>query len=175
MNETTQIKPIKKVKKPSKKVGRPKINLNLEELERLSRLNCTMPEISAYFDIPLRTLEDKFTNEQDVRKAIEKGRATGKLSLRRRQIQIMEETNNPTMAIWLGKQMLGQTDRQEIIQDINIEERKVLDISRLTDDDLNYLERTLKHALVDPDTGGENAQVPQVIHQRGMGNDRAKS
>ena len=70
---------------------------------------------------------------------------------------------------------LGQTDRQEIIQDINIEERKVLDISRLTDDDLNYLERTLKHALVDADTSGENAQVPQVIHQRGMGNDRAKS
>ena len=61
MNETTQIKPIKKVKKPSKKVGRPKINLNLEELERLSRLNCTMPEISAYFDIPLRTLEDNVT------------------------------------------------------------------------------------------------------------------
>lgn len=144
MNETTQIKPVKKAKKQVKNVGRPKINLNLEELERLSRLNCTMPEISAYFDIPLRTLEDKFANEADVRKAIEKGRATGKLSLRRRQIQIMEETNNPTMAIWLGKQLLGQTDRQEIIQEINIEDRKVLDISRLTDDDLNNLERTLK-------------------------------
>ncbi len=52
MNETTQIKPIKKVKKPSKKVGRPKINLNLEELERLSRLNYTVPEISWYYDIP---------------------------------------------------------------------------------------------------------------------------
>ena len=88
MNEITQIKPVKKKKKPTNKVGRPKINLNLEELERLSRLNCTMPEISAYFDIPLRTLEDKFTNELDVRKAIENGRATGKLSLRRRQIQI---------------------------------------------------------------------------------------
>ena len=165
MNEITQIKPVKKKKKPTNKVGRPKINLNLEELERLSRLNCTMPEISAYFDIPLRTLEDKFTNELDVRKAIEKGRATGKLSLRRRQIQIMEETNNPTMAIWLGKQMLGQTDKQEIVQDINIEDRKVLDISRLTDDDLNNLERTLKYALVDESESGENAKVAQTIHQ----------
>ena len=143
MNEIKKIKPVKK-----RKVGRPKIELNLGELERLSRLNCTMPEISAYFDIPLRTLEDKFTNEPEVRKAIEKGRATGMLSLRRKQIQIMEDTNNSTMAIWLGKQMLGQTDRQEIRQDINIEERKVLDVSRLSDDDLNYLERTLKHALV---------------------------
>ena len=172
MNETTQIKPIKKAKRQVKKVGRPKINLNLEELERLSRLNCTMPEISAYFDIPLRTLEDKFANEVDVKRAIEKGRATGKLSLRRRQIQIMEETNNPTMAIWLGKQMLGQTDKQEIVQDINIEDRKVLDISRLTDDDLNNLERTLKYALVDESESGEDEKVAQTIHQRSMGNDR---
>ena len=172
MNETTQKKPIKKTKKQVKNVGRPKIILNLEELERLSRLNCTMPEISAYFDIPLRTLEDKFANEVDVRKAIEKGRATGKLSLRRRQIQIMEETNNPTMAIWLGKQLLGQTDKQEIIQEINIEDRKVLDISRLTDDDLNNLERTLKYALVDESESGEDAKVAQTIHQRSMGNNR---
>ena len=170
MNE---LKPIKKTKTTKKKVGRPKIELNLGELERLSRLNCTMPEISAYFDIPLRTLEDKFTNEPEVRKAIEKGRATGMLSLRRKQIQIMEDTNNSTMAIWLGKQMLGQTDRQEIRQDINIEERKVLDVSRLSDDDLNYLERTLKHALVDTDTSGENEKVPQVVHKRGMDNNRA--
>ena len=172
MNETTQKKPIKKTKKQVKNVGRPKIVLNLEELERLSRLNCTMPEISAYFDIPLRTLEDKFANELDVRKAIEKGRATGKLSLRRRQIQIMEETNNPTMAIWLGKQLLGQTDKQEIIQEINIEDRKVLDISRLTDDDLNNLERTLKYALVDESESGEDAKVAQTIHQGSMGNNR---
>jgi len=169
MNE---LKSIKKAKKTKKKVGRPKIELNLGELERLSRLNCTMPEISAYFDIPLRTLEDKFTNEPEVRKAIEKGRATGMLSLRRKQIQIMEDTNNSTMAIWLGKQMLGQTDRQEIRQDINIEERKVLDVSRLSDDDLNYLERTLKHALVDTDTSGENEKVSQVVHKRGMDNNR---
>ena len=85
----------------------------------------------------------------------------------------MEDTNNSTMAIWLGKQMLGQTDRQEIRQDINIEERKVLDVSRLSDDDLNYLERTLKHALVDTDTSGENEKVPQVVHKRGMDNNRA--
>ena len=84
----------------------------------------------------------------------------------------MNETNSTPMAIWLGNQILGQRDRHEITQDINIEERKVLDVSRLSDDDLNYLERTLKHALVDPDKGGEDAKVPQVIHKRSMGNNR---
>ena len=47
-----------------KKVGRPKIELDIGNLEKLCRLNCTMPEIASYFDIPLRTLEDKYTNER---------------------------------------------------------------------------------------------------------------
>ena len=172
MNETTQIKPIKRSKKAKNKVGRPKTEIDLVELEKVCRLNCTMPEIAYYFDIPLRTLEDKYTNDELIRKTIQKGRATGMLSLRRKQIQIMNETNSTPMAIWLGKQILGQRDRHEITQDINIEERKVLDVSRLSDDDLNYLERTLKHALVDTDTSGENEKVPQVVNKRGMDNNR---
>ena len=99
----------------NKKVGRPKTPINLEELKKLCRLNCTMPEISSYFDIPLRTLEDRYTNDMEVRTAIDKGRNEGKLSLRRKQIQIMDETNNPTIAIWLGKQLLGQRDKHDVI------------------------------------------------------------
>ena len=99
----------------SNKVGRPKTPINLEELHKLCRLNCTMPEISAYFNIPLRTLEDRYTNDMDVRNAIDKGRNEGKLSLRRKQIQIMDETNNTAMAIWLGKQLLGQRDKHDVI------------------------------------------------------------
>jgi len=105
---------VSKEKKP-KKVGRPKTILNLDELEKLCRLNCTMPEIASYFNIPLRTLEDKYTNDKDIRNTIDKGRNQGKLSLRRKQIQILDETNNATMAIWLGKQLLGQRDKHDII------------------------------------------------------------
>jgi len=105
---------VSKEKKP-KKVGRPKTILNLDELEKLCRLNCTMPEIASYFNVPLRTLEDKYTNDKDIRNTIDKGRNQGKLSLRRKQIQILDETNNATMAIWLGKQLLGQRDKHDII------------------------------------------------------------
>ena len=105
---------VNKEKKP-KKVGRPKTILNLDELEKLCRLNCTMPEIASYFNIPLRTLEDKYTNDKDIRNTIDKGRNQGKLSLRRKQIQILDETNNATMAIWLGKQLLGQRDKHDIV------------------------------------------------------------
>ena len=172
MNETTKIKPIKKTKKANKKVGRPKTEIDLVELEKVCRLNCTMPEIAFYFNMPLRTLEDKYTNDEMVRNTIQKGRATGMLSLRRKQIQIMNDTNSTPMAIWLGKQILGQKDRHEITQDINIEERKVLDISKLTDDDLNTIERMLKYAVVDSSEGGENEKVSQVLHQRSLGHNR---
>ena len=105
---------VSKEKKP-KKVGRPKTILNLDELEKLCRLNCTMPEIASYFNVPLRTLEDKYTNDKEIRNTIDKGRNQGKLSLRRKQIQILDETNNATMAIWLGKQLLGQRDKHDIV------------------------------------------------------------
>tara|TARA_R100000655_G_scaffold96281_1_gene138662 strand:- start:37 stop:528 length:492 start_codon:yes stop_codon:yes gene_type:complete len=159
-----------KTKKITKKVGRPKIQLNLSELQKLCRLNCTMPEIAAFFDVPLRTLEDKYTNDENVRNAIDKGRNEGKLSLRRKQIQIMDETNNPTMAIWLGKQLLGQKDRQEILQDVHIEERKVLDLTKITDEDLNIIERALKYAVVEPSESRKNEALPKIIHQRSMAN-----
>ena len=123
------------VKKRS--VGRPKTNLDLADLEKICRLNCTMPEIAAFFDIPLRTLEDKYTNDEAVRRSIDKGRNQGKLSLRRKQLQILDETNNPTKAIWLGKQLLGQRDKHDIVT----EDKST---TRLTDA-LNIVEKLAKN------------------------------
>ena len=79
------------------------------------------------------------------------------------------------LAIAIKNEIKMDEARERTIQAaINIEERKVLDISRLSDDDLNYLERTLKHALVDPDTSGEDAKVPQIVHKGSMGNNRTQ-
>ena len=103
------------MKQEIKKVGRPKVNIDIKELQKLCTLNCTMPEIASFFNMPLRTLEDRFKNDTDVRTAIENGRNKGKLSVRRKQLQIMDETNNATMAIWLGKQLLGQRDKHDIV------------------------------------------------------------
>ena len=103
------------VVKAKRPVGRPKIEINLDELERLSALNCTMPELAAYFRVPLRTLEDRYTNDPDIRATINRGREVGKLSVRRKQMQIMNDMNSATMAIWLGKQLLGQRDKHDVI------------------------------------------------------------
>jgi len=63
----------------------------------------------------LRTLEDRYTNDPDIRATINRGREVGKLSVRRKQMQIMNDMNSTTMAIWLGKQLLGQRDKHDVI------------------------------------------------------------
>src|SRR5271163_3625728 len=92
--------------------GRPKVRMGLEEVENLSRLNCTMEELAAYFRVDVRTVQLRAQREPKFREAIERGQAMGRLSVRRQQIRLMEQ-GNATMAIFLGKQLLGQRDRLE--------------------------------------------------------------
>jgi hypothetical protein len=92
--------------------GRPKVKMSLEEVENLSRLNCTMDELAAYFGADVRTVQLRAQREPAFRAAIERGQAMGRLSVRRQQIRLMDQ-GNATMAIFLGKQLLGQRDRLE--------------------------------------------------------------
>ena len=91
-----------------KKVGRPKLDIDPEQVTRLARLHCTMLEMASFFGCHIDTLRDNFSNE------IDKGRAEGNISLRRKQWQMAVEKGNVVMLIWLGKQMLGQ--KNEIIE-----------------------------------------------------------
>jgi hypothetical protein len=93
------------------------MNIDVEELKRLCRLNCTMEEIGAFFGCDKKTIERRYAEEEDFQQAIDQGRGLGKLSVRRKQMQIMDEHNSAAMAIWLGKQILGQRDHQDITTD----------------------------------------------------------
>jgi hypothetical protein len=41
-------------------VGRPRIEIDVEELKRLCRLNCTMEEIAAFFECDKKTIERRY-------------------------------------------------------------------------------------------------------------------
>ena len=88
--------------------GRKRIEIDAESLEKLCALQCTNAEIAAFFGCTERTVE-KRCKEAAFQEAMERGRARGQLSIRRSQFRLLE-TGNPTMAIWLGKQYLGQRD-----------------------------------------------------------------
>jgi hypothetical protein len=94
------------------KRGRPKIEIDLKQLERLAELFCTDEELAYGLGISVDTLTRR-KSEPQFAETIEKGKAKGKTSLRRKQYQIALD-GNVTMLIWLGKQHLGQVDRQEV-------------------------------------------------------------
>lgn len=97
-----------KKKEPTKskrKVGRPKKTIAYKTVEQLASIMCTQEEISSMLDISVRTLQ----RDTEFCRVYKKGLDKGKMSLRRKQFSMSDR--NATMAIWLGKQYLGQTDK----------------------------------------------------------------
>lgn len=94
--------------------GRPKIEIDKQKFEDLCALQCTLLEIADQFDVSEDTIERwcKRTYGKTFREVFERKRSGGKISLRRAQFQLAQK--NAVMAIWLGKQMLGQQDSIQI-------------------------------------------------------------
>lgn len=74
-----------------------------DEVEKLARLWCSYNEIAEWFEIPVETLKYNFSD------IIAKGRSETKQALRRAQIK-SALSGNTSMLIWLGKNILGQSD-----------------------------------------------------------------
>lgn len=92
--------------------GRPPKPIDLELLEELAALQCTHAEIASVLKVGRSTLLERMKNEPEIRDAYERGRESGKVSLRRLQWNSAKQ-GNVTMQIWLGKQYAGQSDKHE--------------------------------------------------------------
>jgi hypothetical protein len=88
--------------------GRKPVPIDLMELEKLCRLQCTHEEIAAWLHCSTRTIE-KYAKKPEVAEVMARGRAIGRISVRREQMKLLE-SGNATMGVWLGKQLLGQRD-----------------------------------------------------------------
>lgn len=97
-----------------KKVGRPKIELDEELLYKLATIHCTMNEMVDIMGVSKDTLKNNFSH------IIDKGKADGKMRLRRKQVEVAMSGNH-TMLIWLGKQLLSQSENP-----MNTDDTKIL-------------------------------------------------
>ena len=102
-------------KESEKKVsGRPRKEIDKKQFEEMCKVQCTENEICSILGIGvdkllswcLETYDDTFSN------VYKKYSENGKMSLRRAQMRLAQ--TNASMAIWLGKNMLGQSDRVDI-------------------------------------------------------------
>lgn len=100
---------------PGKKVGRPcKLHPDdetLKALKGLGQIQATTKESAAFFNVSEPTFLKFLNDHETAREAFDEGKANGLVSLRRKQFQMAE--TNASMAIWLGKQYLGQKDKLE--------------------------------------------------------------
>ena len=89
-------------------MARPKkYNIEPTEVEKLAGYGCTNIEIADFHGCSPDLIEKSYSE------FLTKGRANLKKRLRKAQLDAAL-SGNPTMLVWLGKQMLDQTDKQEI-------------------------------------------------------------
>ena len=92
--------------------------IDLTELEKLCAIHATIMEIASWFNVGHATVERRIADETlhdydgeklTFKAIMDRGYARGRISLRRKQMQLAEQ-GNATMLVWLGKQILGQRD-----------------------------------------------------------------
>ena len=93
-------------------MGRPRKVFNLKQVYKLAALGCTDEEIAAVFDTTTETIRKRKLDDPDFLGAYKKGWAEIRQSLRRKQIAVAKK-GSVVMLIWLGKQLLGQSERPE--------------------------------------------------------------
>ena len=121
--------------------GRPRATINKEDFEKLCGLHCTEKEICAWFGVVDKTLvawcRDNYKDENGegmtFAQVYEIKKLRGNIALRRKQLQLAEKS--ATMAIFLGKQMLGQRDYNDVSINANVS----TSYENLSDDELRKL------------------------------------
>lgn len=128
-----------------KKMGRPKKEIDVKIFEGLCGLQCTEAEVCECLNITDKTLNKwcRETYGETFSDVFKKKCTKGKISLRRKQFKLAEKS--AAMAIWLGKQYLGQRDVQEVKQDVtsSVTVAKANPCKELTTEELKKLADSL--------------------------------
>ena len=96
-----------------KKRGRPPIKIDPNQVEMLAEFGCTLIEIAKFCNCDESTIRKRYKSQ------VEAGKEKSKIKLRQIQFKLAEKS--PAMAIFLGKNILNQTDKQSIDLTGNLE------------------------------------------------------
>lgn len=116
------------------------------KLQNMAKIQCTGEEMAGVIGVDYDTLlaRIKELGFSSFSEWFKKYSAGGKMSLRRRQFAMSEK--NVAMAIWLGKQWLGQRDAAEV--EISKKPTKVFDPSKMSKEEYK---QAVKDALAKKD------------------------
>ena len=135
-------------------MARPKKKISQKQFESLCAIQCTKEEICDVLDVTEKTLNNwcKETYGEGFSLVFSKKRALGKASLRRNQWKLAENGNS-TMQIWLGKQILKQSE-SPLLDEIKLKELE------LKEKEFALREKLLMKQL---EEGGSESDLAQAI------------
>jgi hypothetical protein len=122
-------------------MARPKVKIDLTEVEKLYGMQCTDEEVAAFISVSTRTIERRRQNPQ-FNEMAERAKAKGRISVRRSLFRLAA-AGNIAAAIFLSKNLLGYRD---VVNNehsgpgggpIQVAGRP--DLSQLTDDEIQQL------------------------------------
>lgn len=134
-------------------MARPKKYINKKQFESLCAIQCTKEEICDVLDVTEKTLNRWCKEEygENFSLVFRQKKSLGKTSLRRHQWKLAE-AGNYTMQIWLGKQMLGQSESP-------IQDKIKLKELELKEKEFELKEKLLMKQLEDGSTESDLAQA----------------
>lgn len=143
------------------KVGRDKKRtIDLDNVNAMAKVGCTLPEMAAILGVSLSWLTKEKDGNPHMALAIEQGEAELRQSLRRTQITLALD-GHASMLMWLGKQYLGQSDKQEMKTqtEVSVTVKRALDeLREMPRDRLLEAQAVLDGAYEEIDAG--SAEVP---------------
>lgn len=114
-------------------MGRPRIQINWDEFDKLVSFQCTQIEIAAFFGVSVDLLEDACRRDrgESLADVWHKKRHLGKVRLRKAQFAIMEGKGPgaATMAIWLDKK-INPDENPDLQPPPNLQPKQVANVVR---------------------------------------------
>jgi hypothetical protein len=152
--------------KKIKKTGRPEILINDEMIRRAEAYaaqGLTMPQIASVLGMSQTTLYDKKSKFSEFSEAIKRGKDKGIATITNALFNKARDGDNTAMIFYL-KNQAGWQDRVE--KETIIEHKHVLDLTRVSTNDLNTIERALESALIEQSEIGKDEKVSKRVYQK---------
>lgn len=121
-------------------------SINLKRVKECASLGMTQEEIAERINVDSSWLSKEKEKDRGLAEALHSGFGDFKESLRRTQTKLAL-SGHPGMLIWLGKQFLGQSDKQETKQETTVNvvlQRAMQELRELDADTIVEMKRLLE-------------------------------
>lgn len=96
------------------------VEIDPNEVQLMAMYFSPVEEIAMFYDISIRQFYRRLAQEPALRSAFNKGRASGKRAVRRKQFTVAVTQGDASMLRWLGQNVLGQSSKHvTMVDDLN--------------------------------------------------------